>query len=152
MLIRLLAIGNKMPDWVTQGYREYEKRLPHFCRLELIEIQPIKQVRPDRKELEGIKLLSTIDPDHRVVALEVTGKLWNTEQLAHSLKKWQETGKNIDMLIGGPDGLSSACLEKAEVKWSLSPLTLPHLLVRILVAEQLYRATTILQNHPYHRS
>ena len=153
--IRLLAVGNKMPDWVEAGFKDYAKRFTPACQLELVEIPPEKRTKnsdiPRIIEREGEKLLSAIKPGHFVIALEVTGKSWSTPQLAEHIKQWQLNGRNIDILIGGPDGLSTACLQKAELKWSLSPLTLPHPLVRIVVAEQLYRAFSILQNHPYHR-
>ncbi|MBV8802588.1 MAG: 23S rRNA (pseudouridine(1915)-N(3))-methyltransferase RlmH [Gammaproteobacteria bacterium] len=155
MLIRLLAIGNKMPAWIEAGVAEYLKRFPPSCRLELIEIPAEKRLQdsPKKKLIdnESKKLLSAIKPGNHIIALEVKGALWSTEKLADQLKAWQANGRNIDMLIGGPDGLSNECLQKAETKWSLSPLTLPHPLVRVLVAEQLYRAISILQNHPYHR-
>lgn len=155
MLIRLLAVGNKMPSWVEQGFEEYAKRFPPSCHIELIEIPPEKRTRQsDIKRLterEGEKILSQIKPGHRVMTLDVKGQSWSTEELAKQLEKWQHDGRHIDMLIGGPDGLSAACTQKADIRWSLSPLTLPHPLVRIVIAEQLYRAVTILQNHPYHR-
>ena len=151
MILRIIAIGNKMPDWVSCGFNEYAKRFP----LQLVEIPAEKRTKnsdiPRLIEREGEKILSIIKPHHDVVALDVKGQSWDTLQLAKQLKHWQENGKNIDLLIGGADGLSPACLQKANIKWSLSPLTLPHPLVRILLAEQLYRATTLLQNHPYHR-
>lgn len=152
MLLRILAIGNKMPSWVTTGYQEYAKRFP----LELIEIPAEKRLKQSDiaklTQLEGQKMLSLIKPSNRVIALEVKGQSWSTEQLAEQLKTWQLEGRNIDLLIGGADGLAPECLQRAEIKWSLSALTLPHPLVRILLAEQLYRAHTILQNHPYHRA
>lgn len=155
MRIRLLAIGNKLPRWVEEGFQEYVKRFPASCYLELIEIPAEKRskqsVIQQLVEREGEKLIAALKPGNRVIALEVKGQLWSTEKLAEHLQHWQGEGRNIDMLVGGPDGLSPACLQKAEIKWSLSPLTLPHPLVRILVAEQLYRAVSILQNHPYHR-
>lgn len=155
MQIHLLAIGNKMPGWVNTGFQEYAKRFPPSCRLKLTEIPAEKRTKQtDIKRLtqqEGEKILSAVKPGNLVIALEVTGHLWSTEQLSQQLQHWQSTGQNIDMLIGGPDGLASSCLAKATIKWSLSPLTLPHPLVRILIAEQLYRALSILQNHPYHR-
>lgn len=155
MYIRLLAIGNKMPDWVTSGYHEYAKRFPPTCSLELVEIPAEKRTKQAdiqrTTEREGEKLLNAIKPGHRVIALDVKGKMWSTEQLAENLQQWQLESRSIDLLIGGPDGLSEACLKKAETRWSLSPLTLPHPLVRIVLAEQLYRAQTILQGHPYHR-
>lgn len=164
MRIRLLAVGNKLPSWVEEGFNEYLKRFPDSCYVELVEIpaeKRSKQTNPRLKQAgssiqqlidrEGEKLLAAIKPGNRVVALEITGQLWSTEQLATHIDKWKNEGRNIDMLIGGPDGLSAACIKKADTKWSLSPLTLPHPLVRIVVAEQLYRAVSILQNHPYHR-
>lgn len=160
MRIRLLAVGNKLPSWVDEGFNEYIKRFPTSCSLELIEI-PAEKRSPRQTQSgasiqqlinrEGEKLLAAIKPGNRVITLEVTGQLWTTEKLASHLEKWQSEGRHIDMLIGGPDGLSEACSKKADTQWSLSPLTLPHPLVRIIVAEQLYRAVSILKNHPYHR-
>ena len=153
--IRLLAIGNKMPEWVNQGFKEYAKRFPPSCHLKLVEISAEKRTKNnDIKriiELESNKLLATIKPEHLVIALDVKGKSFSTEKLAQQFQQWQHNGQDIDMLIGGPDGLSKDCLQKADWTWSLSPLTLPHPLVRIVIAEQLYRALSILQNHPYHR-
>lgn len=160
MRIRLLAIGNKLPSWVNEGFNDYLKRFPASCCLELIEIPAEKRMprsKPAEAYLqqliarEGEKLLASMKPGNRVITLEVTGQLWTTEKLANHLEQWQGEGRNIDMLIGGPDGLSAACSKKADLKWSLSPLTLPHPLVRIIVAEQLYRAVSILHHHPYHR-
>lgn len=154
MLIRLLAIGNKMPAWVNQGFQEYAKRFSGSFTLELCEISAEKRTKnTDISRLiqrESEKMLAAIKPDHRVIALDIKGQAWSTEQLAQNLNKWSD-GNDIDMLIGGPDGLSKDCLQKAEIRWSLSPLTFPHPLVRIILAEQLYRAVSILQNHPYHR-
>lgn len=153
--IRLLTVGNKMPAWVEAGFKDYAKRFTPACQLELVEIPAEKRTKhadiPRLMEREGEKLLAAIKPTHFIIALEVTGKAWSTPQLATQIQQWQRNGRNVDILIGGPDGLSTACLQKAELKWSLSPLTLPHPLVRIVVAEQLYRALSILQNHPYHR-
>lgn len=144
-----------MPSWIEAGVAEYLKRFPPSCRLELIEIPAEKRLQDSLKKKlidnESKKLLSAIKAGNHVIALDVKGVLWSTEKLADQLKNWQADGRNIDMLIGGPDGLSTECLKKAETKWSLSPLTLPHPLVRVIVAEQLYRAVSILQNHPYHR-
>lgn len=155
MHIRILAIGNKMPSWVTEGYLEYAKRFSSGYSIELVEIpaeKRLKQSDIDKlTEREGKKILSLIKPGNRVIALDVKGQAWSTEQLATHMHHWQLESRNIDILIGGPDGLYKECLQKAEVKWSLSPLTLPHPLVRIVLIEQLYRAVTILQNHPYHR-
>ncbi len=156
MIIRILAIGTKMPSWVNDGFNEYAKRFTGACSLVLCEIPAEKRPKnadvPRIIEREGEKLLAAIKPGHHVIVLDVKGQSWSSEQLATHIKHWQSDGRHIDMLIGGPDGLSHACLQKAETKWSLSPLTLPHPLVRIILAEQLYRAVSILQNHPYHRS
>lgn len=155
MIIRILAIGNKMPSWVTEGFQDYAKRFTAGSSLELCEIPAEKRTKnadiPRIMEREGEKLLAVIKPDHYVIALDVKGRTFSTEQLALELKQWQTAGRHVDLLIGGPDGLSKTCLQKAHEKWSLSSLTLPHPLVRIVLAEQLYRALSILQNHPYHR-
>ena len=155
MLIRVLAIGNKMPSWVNEGYQEYAKRFPPSCTFELLEIPAEKRNKQSDiqrlTEREGQKILSFIKPGNRIIALDVKGQSWSTEQLAKHLKNWHLEGRNTDILIGGPDGLAPECLQKAEIKWSLSPLTLPHPLVRIVLIEQFYRALSILQNHPYHR-
>ena len=103
------------------------------------------------KAREGEQILKAIPAGDRVIALDVRGKSQSTEALAKQLSEWQMSGDNYSLLIGGPDGLSQACLDRAERRWSLSELTLPHPLVRILLAEQLYRAWTITVNHPYHR-
>lgn len=151
MKIRLITIAHKLPDWVQSGFQEYGKRLP---LLEWIRIPAKKRTHHDRKKIkqeDSDKLLAHTKPQHRLIVLDIKGNLWSTEQLAELLKLWQQDGKTIDLLIGGPEGLSAECLSKAEFRWSLSPLTFPHILVPIIVAEQLYRAHTILQNHPYHR-
>lgn len=155
MKIRLLTITHKAPAWIQEGYQEYAKRLPASCALELIEIPAEKRTaNADLKriaEREGEKMLNIIKSTHKVIALDVKGKAWTTEQLAEQMAQWRLDGRNIDLLVGGPEGLAPKCLEKAEERWSLSPLTFPHILVKLIVAEQLYRAWTILEQHPYHR-
>ena len=155
MLIRLIAVGNKMPTWVEEGYLEYAKRLPTGYILKLIEITPEKRTRQAdiRKimEKEGEKILAEIQPGNLVIALDVLGQTWSTEKLAEAMRVWHSENQTVDLLVGGPDGLAPCCLAKAQVKLSLSALTLPHPLVRIIAAEQLYRAWSILNNHPYHR-
>lgn len=155
MRIRLLVIGNKLPHWINEGVQEYVKRFPASSYLEVVEIPAEKRTKqsdiPRLIEREGEKLLAAIKPGNLVIALAIKGQLWSTEKLADQVKLWQSTGTHIDLLIGGADGLSHACLQKADIHWSLSPLTLPHALVRVIVAEQLYRAVSILQHHPYHR-
>jgi len=155
MQINLIAIGSKMPKWVEDGYQEYAKRLPADWRLNLIEIPAQKRgknadmVRITEKE--GERMLAAIPVNSRVVTLSIKAKAYTTEQLAGQLQTWREDGRSISLLIGGPEGLAPACIAKAENHWSLSPLTLPHPLVRVIVAEQIYRAYTIVSQHPYHR-
>jgi len=155
MQINLIAVGTKMPDWIQKGFNEYAKRMPVECTLSLNEIptaQRSKNMGPTQiLDREGEEILKAIPKNNRIIALDVLGHSWNTEQLAEQLNSWMQTGRDISLLIGGAEGLSQKCLEKAEIKWSLSPLTFPHLLVRVIVAEQLYRASSILKHHPYHR-
>ena len=155
MRIRLIAVGTRMPDWVEQGYNEYAKRLPRDCSVELVELPlAVRSKNSDiarAMEKEGYAMMAAFGKGDTVIALDVKGKPWSTEQLAEQMAGWKMSGNNYSLLIGGPDGLAPACLAQATIRWSLSPLTLPHPLVRILLIEQLYRATTILQNHPYHK-
>ncbi len=153
-------MGGKMPGWVQTGYQEYARRLPKELNLELVEVplgyRPKTQRRkgeaPDRAvELEGKAILKALTRDDHVVALAVEGSVWSTEQLAKNLRSWQVSGNNICLLIGGPDGLDKTCMARANQSWSLSALTLPHPLVRVLLIEQLYRAWSINAGHPYHR-
>ncbi|WP_072326642.1 23S rRNA (pseudouridine(1915)-N(3))-methyltransferase RlmH [Marinospirillum alkaliphilum] len=155
MKIRILAVGQKMPAWVEQGVAEYLRRLPADFRVEFEEI-PLGARRPGsdlKKALtqESDALLARLKGKEKVIALDVLGKSWSSEKLAEEASAWRMDGRDIALLIGGPDGLSEACLQKAEQRWSLSALTLPHPLVRVLLAEQLYRAWTLLSGHPYHR-
>ena len=149
MRLRLVAAGTKMPDWVRRGWEEYAKRLPRECRLELREIPLARRGRG--ADEEGERMLAALRDGARVVTLEVEGTAHDTPALARRLAAWMQGGKDIELLVGGPGGLSRACRERADENWSLSALTLPHALVRIVVAEQLYRAWSLLNNHPYHR-
>lgn len=155
MKIRLLAVGSKMPAWVTEGYQEYCKRLPIDFQLELVELPLGHRGKGANKErairTEGDAMLAAIPKGDKVIALCVEGKNWSTEQLAMQAEGWRMEGQNISLLVGGPDGLDSRCVAQADQRWSLSGLTLPHPLVRIIVAEQIYRAWTLLQSHPYHK-
>lgn len=155
MLIHLIAVGTRMPDWVEQGFTEYAKRMPAESRIKLVEIAAGKRSKnSDIKRLtqqEGEKMLVAIPKGAKVIALDVLGKAYSTEELAQELKNWQASGQDIAILIGGPEGLAEDCLKQAQQKISLSKLTLPHPLVRVVLAEQLYRATTILKGHPYHK-
>lgn len=144
-----------MPSWVHQGYSEYARRMPKECGLVLKEIAPGK--RGKNKDVnrivkdEGERMITAIPAKTHVVTLDVLGKPWTTKMLSSAMEKWLEGGQPIALMIGGPEGLSNAVQEIARESWSLSPLTFPHPLVRVIVAEQLYRAWTILNNHPYHR-
>ena len=155
MKIRLLAVGNKMPAWVEQGYQEYARRLPRDCSLELVEISPghrgknASMEKAMQQEAEALK--KAIRPGEHVVALAVDGKPWSTETLSQQLEGWRNQGGDVALLVGGPDGMTPEILRLAKQRWSLSALTLPHPLVRVLLAEQIYRAWTILQGHPYHK-
>ncbi len=155
MQIRLIAVGTRMPAWVQQGFEEYAKRLPRECGLQLVEI-PLgkrgKNADVQRAiEEEGQRMLAALPRDCRVIALEVNGKDWSTEQLAGELESWLGAGQDVALLVGGPDGLAESCRQRAVQTWSLSSLTLPHPLVRVVLAEQLYRAWTLYKGHPYHR-
>lgn len=155
MRLKLVAVGQKMPSWVTAGFQEYARRMPPEMPLELIEIPLAKRGRnPDIARLverEGEQMLQAVGGSDWVVALDIPGKSWTTPVLSEQLERWQMQGQNLALLVGGPDGLAPACRARAAQSWSLSALTLPHPLVRVLVAEQLYRAWTITRNHPYHR-
>ncbi len=155
MRISLIAVGNKMPVWVEQGYQEYARRMPADCNLQLVEIPAGKRGKGADiariTQQEGEKMLAAVSKGARIVTLEVTGRSWTTENLSTELDHWLHDGRDVALLVGGPEGLSADCIAKSEQRWSLSNLTLPHPLVRIVVAEQLYRAWSILQNHPYHR-
>lgn len=155
MKIQLIAVGTKMPDWVEKGYQEYARRFPKELQLELLEINAGKRGKnADIKRIlkkEGELTLAAIPKGNKIVTLEVTGKAWTTEQLANEMTQWQREARNISLLIGGPEGLAPECIENSEQRWSLSALTLPHPIVRIIVAESLYRAYTLTINHPYHR-
>jgi 23S rRNA (pseudouridine1915-N3)-methyltransferase len=155
MRIRVIAIGTKMPSWVNEGISDYSKRLPREWSFEFVELPlgPRAKNQDSAKAIakEGEQMLAAIGEREHVVALDVKGKPWSTEQLSQQMSQWQFQGDNITLLIGGPDGLAAPCLQRAQQRWSLSALTLPHPLVRVLLTEQLYRAWTILQNHPYHK-
>jgi 23S rRNA (pseudouridine1915-N3)-methyltransferase len=156
MKIRLVAVGEKMPRWVQEGYEEYARRLPAECALELVEIPPGRRGKkgdiPRILRDEGKRMLAAVPRGSLVVALEVNGRAWSTEQLSAQLDRWMADGRDLALLVGGPEGLSPDCLAAAEQKWSLSPLTLPHPLVRVVAAEALYRAWSLLRGHPYHRA
>lgn len=145
-----------MPAWVTQGVAEYSKRLSKDLAFEIIELPLATRTKnADMKRLvqkETDSILAQLSSQDFVIALDVRGESWSTEKLAKNLEAWQMNGLNVVFLIGGPDGLAAACRQRANQLWSLSALTLPHPLVRVILAEQIYRAWTVTQNHPYHRA
>jgi len=149
----LIAIGERMPAWVSAGYTEYAKRLAHDLPLQLVEISTKPRSREVARSIadEGAAMLAALPKSAHVIALDGCGKPWSSEELAAQLGRWRMLGKDLAFLIGGPDGLAPIALERADQRWSLGPATLPHPLVRIVVAEQLYRAVSQLGNHPYHR-
>ncbi|MGS2743784.1 23S rRNA (pseudouridine(1915)-N(3))-methyltransferase RlmH [Halomonas sp. LS-001] len=155
MKLRMLAVGTKMPAWVDEGVETYRKRLPRDFTLEIEEIplgQRGKNADVSKARLqESERIRARLKGDEYLVALEVKGKTWSTPQLASEADEWRMLGKDVVLLVGGPDGLDPALSAQADKIWSLSPLTLPHPLVRIMLAEQLYRAWTLLVGHPYHR-
>jgi 23S rRNA (pseudouridine1915-N3)-methyltransferase len=156
MKCRLIAAGTRLPEWVNSGFLEYQKRLRTPLVLELHEISVATRragENPQRAIVrEGADMLAAIAKDDYVVALEIAGKAMNTEQLSAWLADRLRDGRALALLIGGPDGLSPQCRERADQTWSLSPLTLPHALVRVVVAEQIYRAMSLMAGHPYHRA
>ena len=155
MLIKLIAIGTKMPAWVTQAYQDYADRMPRECRIKLIEIEAMKRTKNADLEkimaFESEQLLKATEKTDLIIALERQGKAISTLGLSEQISQCQQLGQNLCLLIGGPEGISENALKQAAQLWSLSALTLPHPLVRVIMAEQLYRAMSILQNHPYHR-
>ena len=155
MRLRVASIGQRMPPWVDAGWNEYARRMPRELSLELHEIAAQRRGHnadlASIKRNEGKSLLAAVPEGYRIVALDGGGQAWSTEQLSLRLQAWMAQGQHCALLIGGPEGLDEACLSAADERWSLGPLTLPHPLVRVVLAEQLYRAWTLLSNHPYHR-
>lgn len=156
MKIKLIAVGTRMPGWVAEAVDEYTRRLPPEFQLLVREVPMAQRGRNAdlRKAVqqESDGLLGQIDERDTVVALEVGGRRHTTESLARRMASQQQRGSDLALLVGGPDGLDSRCRERAGEQWSLSDLTLPHPLVRVVLAEQIYRVWTVLQGHPYHRS
>lgn len=155
MRISIIAVGGKMPAWVEQGYGDYARRLPREMAVTVVELPlgPRGKNADLHRALrrEGEAMLAAVAAADRVIALDPGGRPWSTRQLAAEMADWRMQGDNCSLLIGGPDGLAPPCLARADQRWSLSALTLPHPLVRIVLIEQLYRAWTILNNHPYHK-
>jgi len=156
MHLLVAAVGQRMPRWVNEAWTEYARRMPSKLALSLREISLAKRGKnADTQRLMGIEsqaLFDVMPARTRIIALDVKGQAWSTEKLAGNFEAWMADGRDVGFMIGGPEGISTEILQKAEHRWSLGPLTLPHPLVRVVLAEQLYRAWTITQNHPYHRA
>jgi len=149
------AVGIRMPDWVEAGFQEYAKRFPRDCALELIEVRAeprtTGKTAAAMMELEAARLRQAIPPRARLVVLDERGEDMTSRRLAERLQKWQDGGDDVAFVIGGPDGLAPAFKQGAHETMRLSSLTLPHAMVRVMLAEALYRAWSLLNNHPYHR-
>jgi 23S rRNA (pseudouridine1915-N3)-methyltransferase len=154
MKLRIISVGHKMPDWVEVACGEYLKRMPRELALEIVNIKPDK--RADGKNSEAVqeaeakRILEAAGKDF-IIACDERGQQITTLQLAEKLKFWQGIGKDVSLVVGGADGIHASLKQRADWLWSLSPLTLPHAFVRVLLCEQLYRAYTVIQNHPYHK-
>ena len=156
MQLLVAAVGQRMPGWVNEAWTEYSRRMPPNLGLSLREITLARRGKnADTRRLKAAEsqaLYAAMPARARIIALDVQGHSWSTEKLAVNLEDWMGDGRDVGFMIGGPDGISADIMQKADTRWSLGPLTLPHPLVRVVLAEQLYRAWTITQNHPYHRS
>jgi len=152
--LRIISVGHKMPSWVETACAEYTKRMPREASVEIIDIKPEKRAAGNSTEniqlIEAKRILDAIDKDY-CIALDERGQEVTTMQLADKFKDWQFSGRDVALIIGGADGLHISVKQKADWLWGLSKLTLPHAMVRVLLAEQLYRAHSVISNHPYHR-
>lgn len=155
MHIRVLAVGDRQPAWVDEAFVAYTQRLPHEWKFRLDVVATAHRKKNDKSgratETEGDLLLSKLKTDEQMILLDERGKSFSSKGLSEQLAKWQGAGRDLCFVIGGPDGVSTRCRERASLVWSLSQLTLPHGLARVLLAEQLYRAWSLQTGHPYHR-
>lgn len=155
MQLIIAAVGHKMPQWIEEGFQEYAKRMPADCRIVLKEIKPVERSGSKTAEtvmaLERSKIEAIIPKNAYIIALDERGKDLTSVGLSQQLRHWQQNGRDVVLVIGGADGLDAEFKAKADILIRVSSLTLPHGMVRVLLAEQLYRAWSITQNHPYHR-
>src|SRR5688572_3389385 len=155
MKVRLLTVSHKQPDWVLAGCADYERRLPREWGFQLLEVKPEARTAGATKErvqaAEASRVRALLPKGALVIAFDERGETWSTQELARRLQRWQHEGRDVAFVVGGADGLDPEFLAAAALRVSLSALTLPHGLVRILAVEQLYRAASVLQGHPYHR-
>lgn len=156
MKLHVLAVGTRMPDWVERGWQEYARRLPADCTLKLHEIRPEPRrsgkTAAQLKQAEAQRIRAALVPGAQVIALDERGRSPSTAQLSQALSQWRGEGRDVVFLIGGPDGLDDGLKAQADLIWRISDLTLPHPLVRVILAEQIYRAWAIINHHPYHRA
>lgn len=156
MQLTIAAVGTRLEQWIYDAFESYRKRLPRHLKLKFQEVPLARRSAGTDSAaaiaIEGERLLRSVSPDAYALILEERGRQWSSIELAAELKHWQEQDRDVAILIGGPDGLAEACRRRADRVWSLSRLTLPHGLVRVVLVEQLYRACSILQGHPYHRA
>ena len=155
MQIYIIAVGEKSPSWVEQGVNEYVARMPHECSVNIITVATTKRAKnisiQQAQQREQERLLKASPKNSFRVALDENGKSLSTLDLANNLKSWMQNSPNVILYIGGPDGFTQDFLKDVDLVWSLSLLTMPHMLVRLLLVEQIYRAWTVVQGHPYHR-
>lgn len=155
MQLIVAAVGHKMPAWIDAGFQEYAKRMPPDCRLVLKEIKPVERSSGKNAEIvmsqERTRIEAALPKGGRVIALDEHGAHMTTMQLSQQLSIWQQQGGDVSFVIGGADGLDAEFKKNADMQIRLSNMTLPHGLVRVILAEQLYRAWSVLRNHPYHR-
>ena len=155
MKLVIVSVGHKMPDWITMGFNEYAKRMPREAKIELLEIKP--EPRSTGKttvqimEAEAQRILSAMPQNCLRIALDERGMQATTRQLAAMMQDWMREGRDVAFIIGGADGLHESVKQAAQQLLALSALTLPHAFARVLLAEQLYRAHSLMHNHPYHR-
>ena len=156
MHIRLLAVGDRQPSWVDEAFGTYAERLPREWKFRLDIIPTVRRNKNDKSrqamEAEGELILGKLESAEQVVLLDERGKQLSSKALAEELSRWQADGRDLCFVIGGPDGVADSCKRRADFSWSLSQLTLPHGLARVLFAEQLYRAHSLHTGHPYHRA
>jgi 23S rRNA (pseudouridine1915-N3)-methyltransferase len=156
MQLIIAAVGHKMPAWIETGFEEYAKRMPPECKLVLKEIKPIDRASNKNAEAvmaqERTRIEAVLPKGGRMIALDERGQDLTTMQMSQLLTQWQQQGGDVTFVIGGADGLDADLKKNADMLIRISSLTLPHGLVRVLLAEQLYRAWSITQNHPYHRT
>ena len=156
MHIRLLAVGDRQPSWVDDAFGIYSERFPREWKFRLDTVATVRRNKSNRSghamASESEQILAKLASKEQVVLLDERGKQLTSAALAAKLTDWQQDGRDLCFIIGGPDGVSEACRQRADFRWSLSPLTLPHGMVRVLFAEQLYRAWSMQAGHPYHRA